>query len=80
MKHGEVGPVLLEQRAREHVAEEQHNAHNLVGLDTSRNDTLGKIARIRLERLKRAGLQRFDVVVVHRGCFREDFLFRHRGE
>src|SRR5205809_5469028 len=37
-----------------------------VRLDASRDNTLGEVARVRLQGLERSRLQRFDVVVVHR--------------
>ncbi len=76
----EVGLVLLEQRAREHVAQEQHDAEHLVGLDAAGDDPLGEVAGVVLERLDRAGLEHLDVVVVDRGRLGEDLLRGHRRE
>ena len=70
----EVALVLLEQRAVQHVAQQQHDAEHLVGLDAARDDALGQVARVVLERLDRAGLQHLDVVVVHRRRLGEDLL------
>ena len=49
-------------------------------LDAPRDDALRQVARVRLEGLERPGLERLDVVVVHRRRFREDLFFGHRGE
>src|SRR5438132_8105417 len=77
---GEILVVLREQRAREHVAEEQHDPDDLVRLHASRNDALGQVSRVRLQRLVRPRLERLDVVVVDRGRLGEDLFFRHRRQ
>jgi len=76
----EVLVVLAEQRARQHVAQQQHDADHLVRLDAARDDALRQVAGVRLQRFERSCLERFHVVVVHRGRFGEDFLLRHGRE
>ena len=76
----EVRLVLLEQRAREHVAQQQHDAQHLVRLDASRDDPLGQVARVVLQGLDAARLEHLDVVVVDRGRLGEDLLVGHRGQ
>jgi hypothetical protein len=76
----EVFVILGKQRAGEHVAQQQHDSHHFVRLHAPRNDALRQVARVSLQRLERPRLERLDVVVVHRGRFREDLLFRHRRE
>ena len=44
-----IGLVLDEQRAREHVSQEQHDPQDLVGLDAARDDPLRQLPRVRLE-------------------------------
>src|SRR3989442_999306 len=61
-------------------AQQQHDADDLVRLDAPRDDALGKVARVRLQRLERPGLERFDVVVVHRRRLGKDLRFGHRRE
>ena len=63
----EVVVVLREQRAGQHVAEEQHDADDLVGLDPAGDDPLGQVTGVALERVDAAGLEHLDVVVVDRG-------------
>src|SRR6266571_4587989 len=62
----EVFVILAEQRARQHVAQQQHDADDFMRLDAARNDALRQVARVGLQRLERPRLQRLDVVVVHR--------------
>ena len=69
--------VADEQRAREDVAQEQHDAEHLVGVHAARDDPLGEVARVGLERLDAARLERVDVVVVDRRDLREDLVRRH---
>jgi hypothetical protein len=76
----EVRLVLLEQRAGQHVAQEQHDRDDLVDLDPTGDDALGEVARVVLQRLGRAGLQHLDVVVVDRRRLVEDLLLRQRGQ
>ena len=80
VEHLEVRLVLLEQRAREHVAQQQHDAEHLVGLDAARDDALGQVARVVLQGLDGAGLEHLDVVVVDGGGLGEDLLLGQRGE
>src|SRR5256885_11881266 len=42
--------------------------------DAARDDALGEVARVVLQRLDRAGLEHLDVVVVDRGRLGEDLL------
>ena len=49
-------------------------------LHSPRDDPLGEVARVVLQRLDTARLEHLDVVVVDRCCFGEDFLRRHGGE
>jgi hypothetical protein len=72
--------ILLEQRAGEDVAQQEHNAEYFIGFDAARNDAFGKVACVSLQRFHAAGFQNFHVVVVNRGGFREDFLLAHGGE
>ena len=76
----EVVAVLLEQRAGQHVAQQQDDADDLVGLDAARDDPLGQVAGVVLQRLDAAGLEHLDVVVVDRGGLGEHLLGRHRRE
>jgi hypothetical protein len=76
----EVALVLLEQRAVEHVAQQQDDPEHLVGLDAARDDALGQVAGVVLQRLDRAGLQHLDVVVVDGRRLVEDLLGRQRGQ
>jgi hypothetical protein len=72
--------VLLEERAGEHVAQEQDDAEDLVGLDSAGDDPLRQVARVVLEGLDGARLEHFDVVVVDRRRFGEDLVRRQGGE
>ena len=76
----EVVAVLLEQGPGQHVAQQQDDADDLVGLDAPRDDPLGQVAGVVLQRLDAAGLQHLDVVVVDRRRLREHLLGRHRRE
>ena len=76
----EVPLVLLEQRAGQHVAQQQHDADDLVGLHAARDDPLGQVAGVVLQRLHAAGLQHLDVVVVDRRRLRGHLLAGHRLE
>src|SRR5471030_2985237 len=49
-------------------------------LDAPRDDALGQVARVRLERRERAGSKRLHVVVVYGGGLDEDLRLGHRGE
>src|SRR5215471_562583 len=80
VQQSEVGLVLREQRTREHVAEEQHDPNDFIGLYSSRDDAFGQVAGVCLQRLKRSALQRLNVVVVDGGCFREDLFLAHHGQ
>ena len=73
----EVVLVLREQRPRQDVAQEEHDPEHLVGLDAARDDPLGELARVGLEVLDAAGLERVDVVVEDLGRLGEDLLVRH---
>src|SRR5215213_2330089 len=73
----EVGLVLLEQGSGQHVAQQQHDAEHLVRLDPARDDPLGQVARVVLQRLDGARLEHLDVVVVDGRRLVEDLL---RGE
>jgi hypothetical protein len=73
-------PVRREERAGEHVAKEEHDTDDLVGLDAPRNDSLREIARVGLQRLVRPGLEGLHVVVVHRRRLGEDLFLRHRRQ
>src|SRR2546425_7327762 len=76
----EIALVLGEQGSRQHVAQQQNDPQHLVGLDPPRDDALGEVARIRMQRLERPRLQRLDVVVVYGGGLGKDFLSGHRGQ
>ena len=72
--------VVHKQRAREHVAQKQDDAEHLVRLDTARDDPLGQVARVGLERLDAARLEGIDVVVVDGSDLGEDLLRRHHAK
>ena len=72
--------IRREQRAREHVAEQEHDPDDLVGLDAPRNDAFREVPRVGLQGLVRPRLEGLDVVVVHRSRLGEDLLFRHRRQ
>jgi len=76
----EVRLILLEERPGQHVAQQQDDADDLIGLHATRNDAFGQVARVVLQRLDAAGLEHLDVAVVHRRCLGEDLLGRHRGQ
>src|SRR5216117_2386942 len=76
----EVCPILGEQRARELVAQQQHDPHDLVRFHPPRNDALGQIAGISFQRLDRPGLKGLQVVVVDGRGFRENLIRRHGGQ
>ena len=77
---GEIVLVFREQRTCQHVAQQQNDADDFVRLDASRDDAFGQVAGVGLQRLERPGFERFDVLVVHGRGFREDLVFRHRGQ
>src|SRR5437762_6156503 len=76
----EVCPIPGEQRAREHVAQQQHDPHDLVGFHSPRNDALRQAAGVGFQRLDRPGLQGLQVVVVDGRGFGENLIRRHRGQ
>src|SRR5207249_6443239 len=47
----EVRLVFREERTREHIPQEQHNTHDLIGLHPPRDDAFREIAGIGLQRL-----------------------------
>ena len=49
----EVALVLLEQGTGQHVAQQQHDADDLVGLDAARDDPLGQVAGVALQAPRR---------------------------
>ena len=51
VEQGEVMLVLLEERPGQHVAEQEHDADDLMRLDAPRDDPLGKVARVVLQSL-----------------------------
>ena len=72
--------VVVEERPRENVAQQQHDAQHLVRLDAARDDPLREVSRVRLQRLDAARLEGVNVVVVD-GCdLCEDLLGRHHRE
>ena len=75
-----IGLVFGEEGASENVAEEQHDTDDFVSFNSARNNSFRKIAGVSLECFEGAGLEGFDVAVVHRGSFGEDFLFGHGSE
>src|SRR5215217_1217216 len=75
-----VALVADEQRACQHVAQEEHGAEHLVGLHAARDDPLGEVARVRAQRLDASGLEGVDVVVVHRRDLREDLVAAHHPQ
>src|SRR5262245_39197208 len=70
----EIAAVQREQRSGEDVAQQEHDPDDLVGLYTARDDALRQVARIRLQRLESARLQRLDIVVVDGRRFGEHLL------
>ena len=44
----EIGLVLCEERARQHVAKEENDSHDFVRFNASRDDAFGKISRVSL--------------------------------
>jgi hypothetical protein len=56
--------VLGEQGACQHVAEQQNNTDDFIGLDAAWDNPLGKIAGVRLQSFKSSGLERFNIVVI----------------
>ena len=76
----EVGLILLEQRARKHVAQQQDDTDDLVGLDAAGDDAFGQVARVGLQCFHAAGLEHPDVIVIDGRRLGEDLLRRHRGE
>jgi hypothetical protein len=76
----EIGLVLLEQRASQHVAQQEHDPDDLVGLHAAGDDPFGEVAGVGLQRLHAAGLEHLDVVVVDRSGLGEQFLRAHRGQ
>ena len=77
LSRSEVLLVLGEQRPRQRVAQQEHDAEHLVGLDAAGDDPLRELARVGLQVLDAAGLQRVDVVVEDLGRLGEDLLVRH---
>ena len=73
----EIGLILCEKRARQHVAEEENNTDNFMRFDAARNDALGKISCVSLQRFEGFRLESLDVAVVHRRGFGEDFFLGH---
>ena len=78
VQHREVVVVLEEQRPGQHVAQQQDDANDLVGLDAARDDPLGQVPGVALQRVDAAGLEHLDVVVVDGGGLGADLLWRHR--
>ena len=72
--------VFREERAREHVAQEQHATQDLIGFHPSRNNAFREITGVCLQRLDGAGFQHLHVVIIDRCGFGEDFLAGHRPE
>ena len=80
VEEAEVALVLLEERTGQDVAQEQHDADDLVGLDTPRDDAFGQVPCVVLQRLDAAGLEHLDVVVVDRRGLSGHLLRGHRLE
>ena len=79
-EHLLVRTVLGEQRAGEHVAEQQHDTDHFVRLDASRDDALGQVARVGLKGLDRTGFEGPEVVVIDGTDLGEDFVVGHRSQ
>ena len=76
----EVALVLLEQGPGQDVAQQQHDADDLVRLHAARDDPLGQVARVALQGLDAARLEHLDVVVVDRRGLGGHLLGRHGME
>ena len=76
----EIGLVLCEERARQHVAKEENDSHDFVCFNASRDDAFGKVSRVSLQRFEGFGLESFHVAVIHRRRFGEDFFLGHGRE
>ena len=72
-----VRAVLSEQRACEHVAEEQHDADDLARLHTAWDDPLGKVSCVRSKRPDRPRLQGVHVLLECRVRLRENLALGH---
>jgi hypothetical protein len=80
VEHLEVVAVLLEERPREDVAEQEDDADHLVRLDAAGDDPLGQVAGVVAQLVDAAGLQHGDVVVVDRRDLAEHLLGGHRRQ
>ena len=76
----EVALILLEQRAGEDVAQQQHDADDFLRFHAARDDAFGEVARVGLQRFDAAGFEHRDVVVVDARRLREDLFARHRRQ
>ena len=76
----EVRLILREERAREHIAQEQHDTHDLVRFHPSRDDAFREITGVCLQRLDGTGFQHLHVVIIDRCGFGKHFLAGHRPE
>ncbi len=72
--------VLCEKRTSEDIAEEQYDTDDFMRFDAARNNSFGEVAGVSLQGFEGAGFEGFDVAVVNRRCFGEDFLFGHGGK
>ena len=76
----EVVAVLLEQRSGEDIAEQQDDAHDLVGLHAAGDDPFGEVAGVAPQLVDAARLEHRDVVVVDRRDLVEHLPCGHRRE
>src|SRR3954471_18562069 len=75
-----VALVMDEQRPGQDVPQQQDDPEDLMGLDAAMDDPLRQRARVGAQRLDAAGLERVDVVVVHRRHLGEDLLGAHHPQ
>ena len=69
--------ILGEQRAGQHVPQEQHDADDLMSFHPPWNNTFGQVAGIGLQGLEGPGLQGFDILIIDGGGLGEDLVCAH---
>ena len=76
----EVVAIFLEQRAGQHVAQEQHDLQHFARFHPARDDALRQVLRVSLKGLDAAGFEHPQVTVVDGPCFRKDLSSAHGAE